>query len=126
MRSFSSSRIAGSVYMDEGRVCARATSGSSFISEGHSRTPPQPPPHSVGRVRVGMVRKASLAIVNGVIWGSTHRATALGVEGDRIAAIGTDEDVRSLIDGATRVLDARGGTILPAFNDSHVHFLIAS
>src|SRR2546428_12221356 len=38
MRSFSSSRIAGSVYIDEGSVCARATSVSGFISEAHSRT----------------------------------------------------------------------------------------
>jgi len=64
--------------------------------------------------------------VNGVIWGSRSRATALAVDGDLIAAIGTDDDVRSLIDHATRVVDARGGTVLPAFNDSHVHFLMAS
>jgi len=61
-----------------------------------------------------------------MIWGSQQRATALAVVGERIAAIGTDDDVRSLVDGATRVVDSRGGTIVPAFNDSHVHFLMGS
>ncbi len=41
-------------------------------------------------------------------------------------AVGGDADVRSLVGPATRVLDAAHGTILPAFNDAHVHFLMAS
>ncbi|OLC27932.1 MAG: hypothetical protein AUH40_00250 [Chloroflexi bacterium 13_1_40CM_65_17] len=72
------------------------------------------------------MRRASLAIVNGMIWGSQQRATALAVVGERIAAIGTDNDVRSLVDGATRIVNSRGGTIVPAFNDSHIHFLMGS
>lgn len=62
----------------------------------------------------------NLAIVNGVVWGAPH-ATAVTCFGDRIAAIGNDtagDDVY--------VIDARGGTILPAFNDAHVHFLMGS
>ena len=46
--------------------------------------------------------------------------------GDRILATGSDNDVRSHCDRHTRVIDARGGSILPAFNDAHVHFLMAS
>jgi len=46
--------------------------------------------------------------------------------GDRIIATGSDRDVRSRCDRHTRVIDARGGTIMPAFNDAHVHFLMAS
>jgi predicted amidohydrolase YtcJ len=41
-------------------------------------------------------------------------------------AVGADADVRSLIGPLTRVIDAAHGTIMPAFNDAHVHFLMAS
>ncbi|HXL78179.1 MAG TPA: amidohydrolase [Candidatus Eisenbacteria bacterium] len=70
---------------------------------------------------------ASLVILNGVVWAPGRpRATALAVEGERIVAVGGDADVRSLVGPTTRVLDAAHGTILPAFNDAHVHFLMAS
>jgi predicted amidohydrolase YtcJ len=70
--------------------------------------------------------KATLAVVNGKVWPPREGATAVAVAADRIAASGSDEHVRSLCDRRTRVIDAHQGTILPAFNDSHVHFLMAS
>jgi predicted amidohydrolase YtcJ len=70
--------------------------------------------------------KATLAVVNGKVWPPREGATAVAVAGDRIAASGSDKHVRSRCDRRTRVIDARGGTILPAFNDAHVHFLLAS
>jgi len=72
------------------------------------------------------VQSASLAIVNGVVWPARAGATAVAVLGDRIQATGSDADVRRLCDRHTRVIDARGGSILPAFNDAHVHFRMAS
>ncbi|HXI96907.1 MAG TPA: amidohydrolase [Candidatus Acidoferrum sp.] len=72
------------------------------------------------------VQSVSLAIVNGVVWPARAGATAVAVLGDRIQATGSDADVRRLCDRHTRVIDARGGSILPAFNDAHVHFLMAS
>jgi len=73
------------------------------------------------------VQQASLVIVNGVIWAPGRpRATALAAEGEHIIAVGADGDIRSLSGRGTRVIDARGGTIMPAFNDAHVHFLMAS
>ncbi|HEV2035581.1 MAG TPA: amidohydrolase [Candidatus Dormibacteraeota bacterium] len=69
----------------------------------------------------------SLAVLSGVIWRPGEAgATALAVAGDRIVAVGTDHEIRTLINGSTRVFEARGGTIMPAFNDAHVHFLMAS
>jgi len=41
-------------------------------------------------------------------------------------AVGADPDVRPLIGPVTRAIDAAHATILPAFNDAHVHFLMAS
>jgi predicted amidohydrolase YtcJ len=73
------------------------------------------------------VQQASLVIVNGVVWASGRPpATAVAVEGELISSVGTDAEVRSMIGAGTRVIDARGGTIMPAFNDAHVHFLMAS
>jgi predicted amidohydrolase YtcJ len=74
-----------------------------------------------------VVGDASLVILGGVVWAPGRpRATALAVEGELIVSVGTDADVRQLIGAHTRVIEARGGTILPAFNDAHVHFLMAS
>jgi predicted amidohydrolase YtcJ len=68
----------------------------------------------------------SLAVVNGKVWPTRHRATAVAVMGERILATGSDRDIRAQCDRHTRVVDARGGSIMPAFNDAHVHFLMAS
>jgi predicted amidohydrolase YtcJ len=73
------------------------------------------------------VANAPLVILGGVVWAPGRpRATALAVEGEQIVAIGADSEMRALIGSSTRVIDARGGTILPAFNDAHLHFLMAS
>ena len=64
---------------------------------------------------------AILAIVNGKVW-SWPGATAVLVEGERITAVGAD----AAIQRGTRLIDAAGAWILPAFNDAHVHFLMAS
>jgi predicted amidohydrolase YtcJ len=73
------------------------------------------------------VREASLAILGGVVWPPSRTpASAVAVDGDRIVAVGADREIRSLAGAHTRVIEARGGTILPAFNDAHVHFLMAS
>jgi predicted amidohydrolase YtcJ len=70
--------------------------------------------------------KATLAIVNGRVWPPRERGTAVAVAYDRVVAVGSEADIRSQCDRHTRVVDARGGTILPAFNDAHVHFLMGS
>jgi len=48
---------------------------------------------------------------------------ALAVADDRIVAVGSSEKIRRLATPKTRLLDAAGGTVLPGFNDAHVHFL---
>ena len=71
-------------------------------------------------------KNATLAVVNGKVWPPRDGATAVAVLDNRIAASGSDKHVRSLCDRRTRVVDARGGSILPAFNDAHVHFLMGA
>jgi len=48
-------------------------------------------------------------------------AAAIAVTGDRITAVGDDADVLALRGSRTRVVQARGATVLPGFQDAHVH-----
>ncbi len=68
-----------------------------------------------------------LVFVNGVVWRPGEEpATAVACSGERIAAIGSDAEIRAHINKDAHAIDARGGTIMPAFNDAHVHFLMGS
>jgi predicted amidohydrolase YtcJ len=49
-------------------------------------------------------------------------ADALLVRGERIAAVGSREDLLALARGAKRI-DLGGCTVIPGFNDSHAHLL---
>jgi predicted amidohydrolase YtcJ len=52
--------------------------------------------------------------------------TGVAIRDGRIAYVGSDDAVRELVRAETRVVDARGGRIAPAFVDSHTHFHRAS
>lgn len=53
-------------------------------------------------------------------------AQALAVSGNRIVAVGDDDEVMALAQPRTRIVDADGGTVLPGFNDAHVHIFSGS
>lgn len=62
---------------------------------------------------------ASLVIVNARIWTNDARrpwADALAVDGDRIAALGSSAEVMKRA-GAARVIDAKGGMVIPGSAD---------
>jgi predicted amidohydrolase YtcJ len=72
---------------------------------------------------------AELAVVNGrvhTVDRAAPAAEALAVTGATITAIGDEDDIRELIDGGTRVIDARGATVLPGFIDAHNHVRLGS
>jgi len=48
---------------------------------------------------------------------------ALAIFDNRIVAIGSTAELKPLAGAGTRVIDAAGNTVLPGFNDAHVHFL---
>ena len=60
-----------------------------------------------------------MGIVNGKVW-KRPGDTAVLIAGERIASITAGRPT------AKRILDAAGAWIIPAFNDAHVHFLMAS
>jgi predicted amidohydrolase YtcJ len=49
------------------------------------------------------------------------RAEALAVNGGRIAAVGSRGEVENLVRPGTERFDLEGRTVVPGFNDSHVH-----
>ena len=49
-------------------------------------------------------------------------AEAIAVRGDRIVRVGGNRDLLALRGPSTRVIDARGGTIVPGLHDAHAHF----
>lgn len=49
--------------------------------------------------------------------------TSIAVQFGRIVMTGSDADTRPLIGPKTRVIDGKGKTIIPGFNDAHVHFM---
>ncbi|MGI5839338.1 MAG: amidohydrolase [bacterium] len=70
--------------------------------------------------------KADLVFVNANILtldDAFPRATALAAGGGRLLAVGDDTAVRDFITSRTTVIDLAGKTVLPGFNDSHLHFL---
>ncbi|NGO47735.1 amidohydrolase [Streptomyces ureilyticus] len=67
---------------------------------------------------------ADLVFANGsVLTVDSHFtvASALAVTDGTITAVGDRDDVAALIGPATRVVDLKGGTLLPGINDSHLH-----
>jgi predicted amidohydrolase YtcJ len=69
---------------------------------------------------------ADLIITNAKIWTvdqSRPTAQAVAVFGDRITAVGSNQDVDGWQGPNTLVIDAHGKLLLPGFNDAHVHFV---
>jgi predicted amidohydrolase YtcJ len=67
-----------------------------------------------------------LIVVNGRVFTADGRGTvaeALAVRGNQVLAVGSNREIKRLRRRATRVIDAHGGTVLPGFNDAHVHLL---
>ncbi|MDJ0846795.1 MAG: amidohydrolase [Myxococcota bacterium] len=54
--------------------------------------------------------------------GQDRVVEALGVEGDRIAAVGSEAEVEAWAEGRARVVDLAGRALLPGFIDAHGHF----
>jgi predicted amidohydrolase YtcJ len=76
----------------------------------------------------GQAARLDVLFVNGRIITVDNRfsiAQALGIRGDRIAAVGTNAAVSRLAGPATRRIDLGGRSVIPGLIDNHMHLLRA-
>jgi predicted amidohydrolase YtcJ len=69
--------------------------------------------------------EADLVLAGGRVWAGRGLAggSAIAVADGRVLAVGADAEVRALAGPRARVVELRGGLVVPGFNDAHVHFL---
>ena len=67
---------------------------------------------------------ADLVLTGGAVYtmdAARTWAQAVAISGGRIAAVGTDAEMRAYVGPRTEVVSLRGRMVLPGFQDSHVH-----
>jgi hypothetical protein len=71
-------------------------------------------------------RSATLILLDGKIWTENPRqpqAQAIAIDGNRIMAVGTSDDIRKLAGPDCKIIELGARRVVPGFNDAHVHFL---
>lgn len=66
-------------------------------------------------------------LFNGKVFTSNSNhlyAEALAIRGERIVAVGSSKEIIALAGKKTRRLDLGGRTVIPGFNDAHVHLVV--
>jgi predicted amidohydrolase YtcJ len=51
------------------------------------------------------------------------KASAIGVDGNKIVLLGSDKDVLAYRQSDTQIINAQGRILLPCFTDAHIHFI---
>ena len=67
-----------------------------------------------------------LILHNGEIYQSFPNpivSKAIAIQENKIIAVGTDEDILSMADRKTEIVNLHGKTVLPGLTDSHIHLL---
>ncbi|MCI0488145.1 MAG: amidohydrolase [Blastocatellia bacterium] len=73
-----------------------------------------------------LAQTADTILINGNIITVDERkpkAVAVAIEGGRILAVGSNEEINRLRNSRTRVIDLRGKTVIPGLIDGHLHFV---
>jgi predicted amidohydrolase YtcJ len=71
-----------------------------------------------------MTATADIIIFNGCVRtmdDSQPFAEAVALSGNRVLAVGSNEEIAAMAGPATRRIDAKGGTVMPGFNEAHMH-----
>jgi hypothetical protein len=75
---------------------------------------------------LALAQKADLVVTNANIRTMDSKRTvarSMAVLNGKIVVIGPDAATRSFVGPKTRVINAGGRTVIPGFNDAHVHFM---
>jgi predicted amidohydrolase YtcJ len=95
-----------------GRAFARTLSVVFLVTFGACASQPAVPP-------------ATIVLTNGkvvTVESSPAEARAVAINGDRITAVGSDDEIKKYIGAGTEVIDAGGQLVIPGFIESHGHF----
>jgi predicted amidohydrolase YtcJ len=95
-----------------GRAFVVMLSVVSFVAAGACASQPSVPP-------------ATLVLTNGkvvTVEASPAEARAIAITGERITAVGSDDEIKRYIGAGTEVIDAGGQLVIPGFIESHGHF----
>lgn len=71
-----------------------------------------------------MAQPAEMVLLNGniiTIAEKGHRAEALAITDGKLVAVGSNADIRKHIGRQTQTIDLKGKTVVPGFNDAHLH-----
>ena len=71
------------------------------------------------------VEPATLVVINGkvvTVEPGQADARAVAVAGDRIVAVGNDDEIKRYVGTGTQVIDAAGQLVIPGFVEGHGHF----
>ncbi len=79
----------------------------------------------VGAQRDAADGPVDLIITNGKVYTAKDGAfaEAVAVRGNKILRVGSNREIKRLRRPQTTTVDAHGATVLPGFNDSHIHLL---
>lgn len=67
-----------------------------------------------------------LIVINGKVYagdGQDNLAEAVAVTGNKIVRVGSNREIQRLRRAQTLVVDAKGGAVVPGFNDAHAHLI---
>lgn len=67
-----------------------------------------------------------LIVINGKVYagtGSADLAEAVAISGNKVVRVGSNREIQRLRRAQTTVVDAKGGAVLPGFNDAHAHLI---
>ena len=66
-----------------------------------------------------------LIVINGHVYSAANdeMAEAVAVRGNKVVRVGTNREIQRLRRAQTTVIDARGGAVVPGFNDAHAHLV---
>jgi hypothetical protein len=66
-----------------------------------------------------------LIVINGQVYTAERDelAEAVAVRGNKIVRVGSNREIQRLSRAQTTVIDARGGAVVPGFNDAHAHLV---
>jgi predicted amidohydrolase YtcJ len=66
-----------------------------------------------------------LIVINGRVYAAdeSELAEAVAVRGNKVVRVGSNREIQRLRRAQTTVIDARGGAVVPGFNDAHAHLV---